>query len=217
MRDPRPSPIALAVLSLLYEEPMHPYRMQKLIRERKKDEVINVRQRASLYQVIRRLLRDGLIRVRGVDGEGNLPERTVYELTESGRETAIRWMREMLARPVNEYPLFPAALAHLPLLSPDDAAKQLKKRLQALRRERRRLKSQFEDERALLPRLFLLESEYLISLMEAEIAWLERLIGELESGKIAWNQEALLALAKAFSSETERKPSGADSADPAFP
>ena len=29
------SPLALAILALLYEAPMHPYRMQQLIRERK--------------------------------------------------------------------------------------------------------------------------------------------------------------------------------------
>lgn len=198
----RPSPIALAVLALLYEEPMHPYRMQKLIRERQKDEVVNVRQRASLYQVIRRLVRDGLIRVRGVDGEGNLPERTIYELTETGRKTAIQWMRQMLATPVNEYPLFPAALAHLPLLSPEDATKQLKSRLQALRRERRRLHKQIEQEQA-LPRLFLLETEYLVAMHDAEIAWLERLIVALERGEITWSQERLAALAKALSGEPE--------------
>lgn len=198
----RPSPIALAVLALLYDEPMHPYRMQKLIRERQKDEVVNVRQRASLYQVIRRLVRDGLIRVRGVDGEGNLPERTIYELTETGRKTAIQWMRQMLATPVNEYPLFPAALAHLPLLSPEDATKQLKSRLQALRRERRRLHKQIEQEQA-LPRLFLLETEYLVAMHDAEIAWLERLIVALERGEITWSQERLAALAKALSGEPE--------------
>lgn len=44
MRSPRRSPIALAVLVMLYESPMHPYRMQQLIKERGKDEVINVRQ-----------------------------------------------------------------------------------------------------------------------------------------------------------------------------
>ena len=39
----RRSPLALVVLALLYEAPMHPYRMQQLIKERGKDEVVNVR------------------------------------------------------------------------------------------------------------------------------------------------------------------------------
>ena len=60
---------------------MHPYRMQQLIKERGKDEVINVRQRASLYQTIERLLRSGLIAIKEVEREEKWPERTIYELT----------------------------------------------------------------------------------------------------------------------------------------
>ena len=60
------SPMALAALAMLYEAPMHPYRMQQLIKERGKDEVINVSQRAGLYQTIRRLEREGLIASQGV-------------------------------------------------------------------------------------------------------------------------------------------------------
>ena len=89
----RPSSIALAVLALLYEAPMHPYRMQQLIKERGKDEVINVRQRASLYQTIDRLLRAKLIAIRATAREEKRPERTIYELTEAGRETMLLWMR----------------------------------------------------------------------------------------------------------------------------
>src|SRR4029079_19466520 len=99
MNTERFSPIALAVLALLYEEPMHPYRMQQLIKERDKDAVINVRQRASLYQTIDRLLRDDLIAVQETARTENRPERTVYRLTESGRYAAFSWLRAMLANP----------------------------------------------------------------------------------------------------------------------
>ncbi|MBN9135172.1 MAG: helix-turn-helix transcriptional regulator, partial [Phyllobacterium sp.] len=61
MKTIKRSPIALAILAMLYEAPMHPYRMQQLIKERGKDEVINVTQRASLYQTVNRLEREGLI------------------------------------------------------------------------------------------------------------------------------------------------------------
>ena len=77
MSSDRRSTIALAVLALLYEESMHPYRMQRLIKQRGKDEVINVRQRASLYQTIDRLLRAGLIAVRGTARAERRPERTI--------------------------------------------------------------------------------------------------------------------------------------------
>jgi len=126
------SPLALAVLALLYESPMHPYRMQRLIKERGKDQVINVEQRASLYQIINQLLRAELIAVRETTRQEGFPERTVYELTEKGRQTALNWLREMLSMPAQEFPDFPAAVSLLPLLTPDDALQQLELRASRL-------------------------------------------------------------------------------------
>lgn len=69
----RYSPLALAVLAMLTEAPMHPYRMQQLIKARGKDEVINVSQRNSLYQTIDRLMRGDLIAVRETERDGAFP------------------------------------------------------------------------------------------------------------------------------------------------
>src|ERR1044072_9375677 len=131
----RRSPVALAILALLYEEPMHPYRMQQLIKERGKDKVINVRQRASLYQTIERLLKAGLIRVQETNRKEKWPERTIYELTEEGRKTALAWMREMLSTPAQEVPQFPGAPSQLAVTAPDDVIPQLEARAAAIERE----------------------------------------------------------------------------------
>src|SRR4051812_20334120 len=101
------SPIALAVLALLHEAPMHPYRMQRLIKDRGKDQVINVEQRASLYQTINQLLRAGLITFWETARQEGFPERTVYKLTDQGYRTAVAWLRDMLASPAQEFPEFP--------------------------------------------------------------------------------------------------------------
>src|SRR6185369_15821823 len=122
------SPLALALLALLHEAPMHPYRMQRLIKDRGKDQVINVEQRASLYQTINQLLRAGLIAASETERDEGFPERTVYKLTDAGHTTAVNWLREMLSVPAQEYPEFPAAISLLPLLMPDDAIRQLEKR-----------------------------------------------------------------------------------------
>src|SRR5262245_46087896 len=82
--SPRRSTLAMAVLALVVEAPMHAYRMQQLIKERHKDDVVNVAQRNSIYQTIDRLLRDGLIAVKETSREENRPERTVYEITKAG-------------------------------------------------------------------------------------------------------------------------------------
>ena len=82
------SPLALTVLGLLEYRPAHPYRIQQVIREWGKDRVINVGQRASLYRVIERLLAAGLIQVRETQRDKLYPERTVYEVTDAGRQAS---------------------------------------------------------------------------------------------------------------------------------
>jgi DNA-binding PadR family transcriptional regulator len=192
----RRSTIALAVLALLYEAPMHPYRMQQLIKERGKDEVINVRQRASLYQTIDRLLKARLIAIRATARDEKRPERTIYELTEVGREAMFVWMREMLAKPAREFPDFPAALAYLPMLTPADARTQLDRRAQALTAELDRIDAEIGRAAELVPRLFLVEMEYLRAMQQTELDWVRSIIDDLDVGRLTWNDEWLHAVAE---------------------
>src|SRR5215216_310803 len=198
MNTERFSPIALAVLALLYEAPMHPYRMQQLIKERGKDEVINVRQRASLYQTIDRLLRAKLISIQETAREEKWPERTIYAITEHGRATMFSWLREMLSVPSREFPVFPAVLAYLSLLTPEDAQAQLAQRVQVLAAEIERLDGELHRGMELVPRLFLIELEYLRAIVHTELTWIQSLVEELEGGRLTWSQEWLRAIAAQF-------------------
>src|SRR4029450_4286062 len=105
------SPLWMVVLALVTEEPMHPYRMQVLIKERGKDQIANVTQRNSVYQTIAALLRAGLIAVRETARDERRPERTVYEVTPEGQRTLDSWMRAVLSAPARDFPDFPAALS----------------------------------------------------------------------------------------------------------
>src|SRR6201993_3971562 len=129
---PRSSPLALTVLALLHYQPLHPYGIQRLIKQWGKDQVVNVEQRTSLYRTIERLLAAGLIAVRGTGRDPRYPERTVYEITDAGRQTARRWLEEMLAEPRQEYPEFPAALSHVLLLEPAELIEVLQCRAERL-------------------------------------------------------------------------------------
>jgi DNA-binding PadR family transcriptional regulator len=204
MAVPRRSPLAMAILTLLREKPMHPYRMQQLLRERGKYEVINARQRASLYQAIDRLKRDGLIMVRETTREENRPERTVYALTDLGAETAEEWLREALSTPQREYPEFPAALSILPLLTSDDARRQLEMRMVRLRSEVARLDALLCMEHEGFPRLFMLDPEYLRAVTAAELEWVRAVVDDLRSGRLTWTEEWLRAMAAQYTSPDER-------------
>ena len=186
----RRSALALVLLVLLAEEPMHPYRMRELIKERGKDKVANVAQRNSVYQTIDRLEREGLIRVRETLRSEGRPERTVYELTPTGTTTATTWLREMLSTPAAEYPDMPAALASMLILTPEDVATCLTTRRGLVEAEI----AATEAEMAPLPRIFVLEDEYALALRRAEAEWLRSVVDDLRSGALWWD----LSLVKGF-------------------
>lgn len=183
------SPLALAVLALLHEAPMHPYRMQRLIKDRNKDQVINVEQRASLYQTIGQLLRAGLIASWEKERPEGFPERTLYKLTEKGHQTALEWLREMLSTPAQEFPEFPAAVSLLPLLTPQDAVHQMELRQARLSKRIASIDEEVSSNEVRLPRLFLLESEYLRAVLSAELDWGRSVTADLRSGAITWSQD----------------------------
>lgn len=188
----RRSPLALALLALLAEEPMHPYRMQQLIKQRHKETVINVRLRASLYQTIERLLRGGLIEIQETEKAENRPERTIYRLTPEGDATVRQWLREMLAHPVNEFPAFPAAISVMPLLPPEEVLDLFIQREAALAAQLAEIDRKLGAIAPYLPRLFLLEVEHQRALLDAEWQWLGGVIADLQSGALHWD-EAWLA------------------------
>ena len=189
------SPIALAILTMLYEAPMHPYRMQQLIKERGKDEVINVTQQASLYQTINRLEREGHIAAKSVSRDENRPERTVYELTEAGRLTMLDWMRQILSTPTQEFSEFPAAMSVLAVLTPKDARQQLERRVVLLDAELKRIDG-LVAQVSFIPRLFLLEMELLRASCATELKWVRSVVEDLRSSKLTWNEKWLRKMAK---------------------
>ena len=128
-KPPHPSnPLALAVLALLFERPMHPYEIGVILKHRHKEESIKLRY-GSLYTVIDLLLKRGLVVAKEIARDGRRPERTVYDITPAGRDELRNWMADLVGEPVKEYPRFEAALCLLPVLRPDEALALLRRRL----------------------------------------------------------------------------------------
>ncbi|MCM2423456.1 PadR family transcriptional regulator [Streptomyces sp. RKAG293] len=193
---PRSSPLALTVLCLLHYKPLHPYGVQRLIKQWGKDQVVNVSQRAGLYRTIERLLAAELITVRETERDHQYPERTVYELTDAGRATAREWLDTMLAAPKQEFPEFPAALSLLLLFTPQEMLAALERRADALTDTLAGLDASLAAESARgLPRISLLETEYLRAVTAAEVQWVRSVVDDLRAGRLSWSPEALDALA----------------------
>src|SRR5215475_11726281 len=187
----RRSPLALAILGLLENGPMHPYGIQRLIKQWGKDKVINVGQRASLYRMIDRLEEAGLITAVGTDRDERYPERTTYHLTDAGRAASRQWLTEILSTPRNEYPEFPAALSFIMLLTPQTAEKVLDERRTKLANHIAELDQDLasEIEGVEIPPIALAEIEYLRAVTAAELSWVTATLGALRDGSLAWNPD----------------------------
>jgi DNA-binding PadR family transcriptional regulator len=181
---------ALSVLCLLRERPMHPYEMQRLIRQRKHDEFLDLK-RGSLYHAIGRLERAGYIAQVETLREGRRPERTIYRITEEGRRELLAWLRELLAQPSRNSIQFFAALSYLAHLPPTEVADLLESRAGVIEGEVASLDAILTELIPRIGRLVLLEADYWRAIRRAELDWLRSLIQEIRTGRLSWDVEAI--------------------------
>lgn len=180
--------LALAVLELLGEGPMHPYEMKQRMRERALDRAIPVKA-ASIYDTVERLAAAGFVEPVETNREGRRPERTIYRLTETGSDELQSWLHELLEEPSHEYPRFAAALMFLGAIeSKDEAVRVLDRRAGAFEMQIAAADALMRAVPADLPRLFVIEEEYAQAMRKAELEWLRRIIGELKDGTLEWPQ-----------------------------
>ncbi|MGZ3584334.1 MAG: PadR family transcriptional regulator, partial [Ktedonobacterales bacterium] len=118
---PGRDPLILTILAMLAEKPRHPYEIQRLIRERRKDFARSTQR--ALYHTIDRLVDMALIQPLAVSREGNRPERNVYQLTDEGYDSLMEWLGELIAQPLPDYALFAVAISFLAIL-PKEVALQ---------------------------------------------------------------------------------------------
>jgi DNA-binding PadR family transcriptional regulator len=180
----RNNPLALAVLALLWERPMHPYEMSMTLRERRKDESVRLNF-GSLYSVVDSLVKHGLIEAASTEREGNRPTRTVYRLTEAGGTEAIDWLSDLVRTPVKEFPQLEAALSFLPMLGPDDVARLLRMRITTLQLNVTNVDAAREQARAQgLPGIFVLEADYESVVLHAELDFVVGLEAAITDGTL---------------------------------
>jgi DNA-binding PadR family transcriptional regulator len=183
--------MAFTILCQLAEAPAHPYKLQRLLRERGKVQLLGLNP-DSLYHAIVQLQRAGLIEGVETTRDGNRPERRVYQITDLGRQEVMDRARQLLVDTGSEYPQAIGALAHLPGLTPATARDLLGLRATALAGEVAGLEIALHDAAdAELPRVFVVEAEYALALKRAELAWVRQTVEELRAGRLSWDRTHL--------------------------
>jgi DNA-binding PadR family transcriptional regulator len=182
------TPLALAVLHMLAEKPMHPYEMRQRIRDHGIDYAIKVAH-GSLYHAVERLTERGFIEAVETSRTGRRPERTVYAITEEGKDEALSQLRSMIARPVQEYPALGAALTFAQMLPPDELALLLRRRTVAVEARIASHDTIIDGLRKQgVDRIGLIEIEYCQAVLRAELDWLRAAEDDISSGRLQWQE-----------------------------
>ncbi|MFD3707324.1 PadR family transcriptional regulator [Nocardia sp. NPDC058658] len=183
--------LALAVLSVIVQRPMHRYEIAATLRAHGKDRDMDIKW-GSLYTVVQNMEKAGFLEVVGSERDGARPERVIYRITDAGRAEMADWTRELLAAPEPEHHRFTAGLSILAVLAPDEVIELLGTRIETLTRTIATTRAELDQLKGTLARLFVVESEYGLAMLEAEANWARSLRDELAAGTFegleSWRQ-----------------------------
>jgi PadR family transcriptional regulator PadR len=165
--------VEIVVLGLLAEEPMYGYDLLERFHERGMGFWTEL-SRASVYQVLKRLERDGSVAGKAQEGRAG-PDRRVFRITRAGRERLADGLEDMASRPAPYETDAGVALgfAHaLPASSAralaDARERSLRDRLDAAGAELARPGSDRDAGRAVSTAMLRQQ----VALAEAELVWL---------------------------------------------
>jgi DNA-binding PadR family transcriptional regulator len=179
------NPLVVPLLGLLLESPMHPYQLLGELEGRGKDATVAVN-RGSVYDLVKALAAAGWIAVHGTAQAGNRPPRTLYALTQSGREELVRRLDAQLRTPRREYPQFLTAVSYVGVLGPDKAVAALTERATALRARIDDDEARLASAQERVPELFVIETEYAVHMLRGELAWVDDVVDRIRSGRLVW-------------------------------
>lgn len=158
--------LAELFLGLLGERPAHGYDLKlRLDRRFEGSKPLPV---AQVYATLARLSRDGLVEVAEITQDGG-PERTVYVLTEAGRQSLASWLAE--SEPPGPYPAGELARKTIVALHLGADAAGFLRRQRAVHlgrmRELVQRRAQTQDPSARLA------VDYAINHLDADLRWIE--------------------------------------------
>lgn len=179
------SAVAVLVLALLHEQPMHPYQVHQVLLRRGDTRLVRINA-GAVYHAVERLARDGFVQVVGTDREGRRPERTTYEVTSGGRAAFADRVGRLLEDDLPSYPLFDVGLAECHELPETDVAAALAHRRERTARELADLQTRHRSvlDRG-VPAHYLLDLDHAIAHLHTEVDWLDRTLQALAADPLA--------------------------------
>ncbi|ACT01400.1 PadR family transcriptional regulator [Paenibacillus sp. JDR-2] len=186
----------LLILGLLMERDRHPYDIRQTIKQRNWNESFRLRD-GSLYYAVDQLRDHALIEtaeIVAVPGD-NRPDKTIYRITESGKEAFHKLLYEQLSQV--SYPQHPVFLALAFIRHGDQGQTEqlLQKQLAACEERIKRMEAVLDLKGTFLPTGSRMMINGIKKFGEAEKEWLLELLELVRSGSLfqgpSWTPEQI--------------------------
>jgi DNA-binding PadR family transcriptional regulator len=169
----------IALLSLIAEQPRHGYEIETVIEQRGMREWTEIGF-SSIYYLLKKLERAGLVTGQPGGQSGKGPARVVYSITHKGSQTLYTSLLESLSIPHPCYSPFQLGLSCLPMVHTDEAVRALRQHRATLIERREHILSGREKQKP-LPYHVDAMFDHSLSVINAQLEWLDKFIRQMEA------------------------------------
>lgn len=173
----------LSILGLLLERNMHPYEMMLIMRDRAMDRVTKL-QMGSLYYAVDQLAKAGQIEPVQVIRSTDRPDKTIYGITDKGRQLFDQLIFQQFRKSEPVYHSFHLALVYSRHADQQKLARVLEERIRDTEHELNLAYQVYEEHIETVPRaaLHLMYGRY--EHLATELKWLRRLHADMAAGRM---------------------------------
>lgn len=172
----------LAILSLIAEQPRHGYDIEQVIEQRGMRDWTEIGF-SSIYYLLNKLEKDGMVESRLEKSKGKGPARKVYSITAEGRRAHTKGVLAALSTPTSSSRTFLMGLSNLPVIPHEELIKALNMYSVRVEESLERMRGR-ADEQQPLPSFVEAMFDYSQVLAEAEHEWIRNFIREVEAGRV---------------------------------
>ncbi len=167
----------LAILSLIVETPRHGYEIEQVIEHRGMREWTEIGF-SSIYYILKKLEMNSWVQSQ-VESKGRGPARKVYHVTADGLEAWQEATLETLSSPADRHMPLMMGLSNLPGIPRQQAIAALRQYSAALVGHRDHIRTR-RNQQAPLPYFVDAMFDLSLTLVEAEMGWVERFVDQLQ-------------------------------------
>jgi|SRR5215469_6760687 len=169
----------LLLLGLLQQGPLYGYELYQIVRAH--GELYADLKKANLYYLLERLASEGYLSMRAEEGtRGARGERLIYELTDQGRIHFKELLREVILTYEPAHIGVDTAVVFLESLPRDESMQLLAERRRIVAGRRDMVAKELAPVVERSPLLHI-ASDHLLSLIDAELAWIDRSLSYLHA------------------------------------